>query len=79
MLLVLHALSAERLNALCITANLFCRRELHTQQPPTSGRIAAADLPFNGHKGETPSATNAQRPGGDSGLDDSMCESKQPR
>ena len=79
MLLVLHALSAERLNALCITANLFCRRELHTQQPPTSGRMAAADLSVNGQKEEVPSATVVRHIGGGSDLDDRMCESKQPR
>ena len=79
MLLVFHALSAECLNALRLIARLFCRRELHDQQPPTSGRMAAAALPSNGQKEGPPSATAAQHLGGDSGLDVSVCESKQPR
>ncbi|KAL0019839.1 hypothetical protein WJX79_002768 [Trebouxia sp. C0005] len=55
------------------------RHKLHNQQPPTSGRVAAADLPSNGRKEETPSAIIVQYLDGDSGLDDSMCASKQPR
>ncbi len=76
MLLVFHALSAVCLNTLRLIARLLCRRELHDQQPPTSGRMAAADVPSNGHKEEPPSATAAQHLGGDSGLDDSVCESR---
>ena len=79
MLLVFHALSAECLDALRITARLSCRRDLHTQQPPTSGRMAAADVPSNRQKEGVPSATAAQHHGGDSSLDNSVCESKQPR
>lgn len=79
MLLVFHAVSAECLDALCMTARLFCRRELENQQPPTSGIMAAAGLPSGEQKEDTPSATAAQRLGGDSGVDDSICESRQPR
>jgi len=77
--LVFHALSAVCLTFLRLIARLFCRRELHDQQPPTSGRMAAADVLSNGQKEEPPSATAAQHFGGDSGLDDGVCESKQPR
>ncbi len=76
---LLHALSPECLDTLHITARLFCRRELDTQQPPTSGRMAAADLSVNGQKEEVPSATVVRHIGGGSDLDDRMCESKQPR
>lgn len=79
MLLVFHALSAVCLNTLRLIASLQSSLELHDQQPPASGRMAAADVPSNGHKEEPPSATAAQHLGGDSGLDDSVCESKQPR
>jgi len=76
---LLHALSPECPDTLHITARLFCRRELDTQQPPTSGRMAAADLSVNGQKEEVPSATVVRHIGGGSDLDDRMCESKQPR
>jgi len=79
LLLVFHALSADCLEALRTAARLFCRHELDNQQPPTSGRMAAAELPTNGQKEELPSATVAQHIGGSSGLEDSICESEQPR
>jgi len=68
-----------QLNALCIIARLYCRRELHNQQPPISGRMAADELLSDEQKEEVSSATAAQHHGGDSGLDNSMRESKQPR
>ena len=79
LLLILRALSAECLNTLRITVRLFCRRELRNQQPLASEHMAAADVPFNGQKEELPSAAVAQHIGGDYGLDNGRCESKQPR